>query len=745
MATLVITAVGAVFGRGPIASLAGAVFGFAAQSLFGGGGRSVQGPRLSDLSVQSSAYGTPLARLYGTIRASGSVIWATDIGETAHRSGGGKGKPKTTTYSYSASFAVALSGRPIRAIRRIWGDGKLMRSASGQWIIPAKMRLYKGEGDEAADPLIVSAEGLSATPAYRGMAYVVFEDLDLSEFANHIPSLSFEVEADAGPVGAETVIDDLAGATGFAPVLAGGAATRMRGFGIASGGPVRSVFETLAKIDPLFLRDDGERIALSLEAEPAPIEIAGLDLGAVAANSRAERAERKSVRRGASGVTPAEVSIGYFDIDRDYQTGLQRSHFGHGTGVERIELPAALVSGEAKALARRKMIELAARKVTATLRLPYRAITLRPGDVVRAGGDGALWRVREITIERMVAELGLERVAQLPLAIASDADGGRVAVQNGVPNGETLLEVMDLPPLFDELPGSPRVWIGASGRTAGWRRADVSLSLDGGANWQALTTATGGSVTGKTLGALAPAGALLWDDLNTLDVELTHDGMWIEGRSDEALLAGGNLALVGDELIQFGRAEAIGPRRFRIGRLLRGRRGTEWAAAAHAPGGRFVMIDPALAGAFDLPVSRIGSTVLFMAVGPGEDPGAAEPVSLLLRGASLLPPAPVHLQAERLSNGDIAIRWIRRSRQGWGWIDGVDAPLGEESEAYRLIVQPLGGSERIAQTASPAFVYALSDQIFDGGDATRLNIAVAQLSATAGAGRVAGINVTLDG
>src|SRR3546814_13531490 len=70
----------------------------------GAGGKSRQGPRLNDLAVQSSAYGTPLPRLYGMIRASGSVIWATDIRETAHRSGGGKGKPKTTTYSYAASL-----------------------------------------------------------------------------------------------------------------------------------------------------------------------------------------------------------------------------------------------------------------------------------------------------------------------------------------------------------------------------------------------------------------------------------------------------------------------------------------------------------------------------------------------------------------------------------------------------------------------------------------------------------------
>src|SRR3546814_18564058 len=91
----------------------------------------------------------PLERVYGMICVWGCGIWATDIRETVHRTGGGKCKPKTTTYSYAASFAVALSARPILSVKRIWGDGKLMRSAEGSWIIAANMRLYTGLEDEA--------------------------------------------------------------------------------------------------------------------------------------------------------------------------------------------------------------------------------------------------------------------------------------------------------------------------------------------------------------------------------------------------------------------------------------------------------------------------------------------------------------------------------------------------------------------------------------------------------------------
>ena len=71
------------------------------------------------------------------MRVAGTVIWSTDLIEDRNREGGGKGRPATTSYSYSASFAVALSARPVRAVHRIWADGKLLRGAVSLLIGPA--------------------------------------------------------------------------------------------------------------------------------------------------------------------------------------------------------------------------------------------------------------------------------------------------------------------------------------------------------------------------------------------------------------------------------------------------------------------------------------------------------------------------------------------------------------------------------------------------------------------------------
>jgi len=731
MATLVLTAVGTVVGS-PIFGLAAAGLGLG-QALFGSSGRR-EGTRLSDLAVQSSAYGAVLPRIYGRMRVAGSVIWATDIQESSQNGGGGKGKPKTTTYSYSVSLAIALSARPIRAIGRVWADGKLIRNADGDWLVPAAMRLHDGSDNRAPDPLIASAEGGATTPAYRGIAYVVFDDLDLTSFANHIPSFSFEVDADAGPASAGLVLDDLCAGMGFSPATNAEVAMPMTGFAISSSSTIRDVASTLLTIDDFVLLDDGNRAGFSFDVDSPTLLIDEADIGASGGTALDGDALRMTIERFASDTLPGEVDVSYCDIDRDYQTGLQRVLMDGGGATQRLDLPAALAAVDAKSLARRRLLRARAGRTTATLSLPYRNVTTRPGDRVRDPVHGLDWRVREWTVENHAVQLMLEREGGVMMPVTA-ADGGRSAAQLSLPNGPTVLDVLDLPPLFDELPVAPRLWVAAAGATEGWRRADVAWSADDGASWQSLFTATGASVIGRAVTLLPAGSAALWDDAHGVDVELMHDGMWLEGRSDESLLAGGNLALLGTELVQFGAVQSLGNRRFRLSHLLRGRRGTETAMPRHEVGERFILIDPALLGSFDAPVSLLGGRLLFRATGPGEAPDAVSPVALTLSAVALKPPSPVHLHAARQADGSILIRWMRRSRQGWAWLDGVDAPLGEEGENYRLSLRLDGAAERIATVTSPTFIYSVMDQEADGGGGSKMiEMRVSQISALVGPG-----------
>ena len=143
------------------------------------------GPRLETLKVQGTAEGSPMACVFGRARVTGQVIWAARFLEDKAKGRAGKGGPKTVDYVYSLSFAVALCEGEIDGIGRVWADGRLM-DLSG-----VAMRVYRGDEDQTPDSLIEAVEGDS--PAYRGTAYVVFEDLPLGPFGDRVPQLSFEV------------------------------------------------------------------------------------------------------------------------------------------------------------------------------------------------------------------------------------------------------------------------------------------------------------------------------------------------------------------------------------------------------------------------------------------------------------------------------------------------------------------------------------------------------------------------
>lgn len=184
------------------------------QAVMGGGSRVVETGRIDRFRLMGASEGGPIAQLYGRARIGGQVIWATRFKETVTTSkevtggttqstnsggkgfGGGGGSSRSSTskntvttkqYNYSVSLALALCEGEISRVARVWADGQE---------IPLRdltMRVYTGAEDQLPDPKIAAVEGTENAPSYRGIAYVVIEDLPLAAFGNRVPQFSFEV------------------------------------------------------------------------------------------------------------------------------------------------------------------------------------------------------------------------------------------------------------------------------------------------------------------------------------------------------------------------------------------------------------------------------------------------------------------------------------------------------------------------------------------------------------------------
>ena len=115
--------------------------------------------------------------------------------------------------------------------------------------------------------MLEAALGLEAAPAHRGLAYAIFEDLELADFANRVPRVSFEVFADgAAPMAmlADLGRDMGCSLTGALP------AARWTGFSVGRPVPLAKVIEVVGEAEPLTIVSAEHGLRLSA-ARPAKL------------------------------------------------------------------------------------------------------------------------------------------------------------------------------------------------------------------------------------------------------------------------------------------------------------------------------------------------------------------------------------------------------------------------------------------------------------------------------------------
>lgn len=186
------------FGFGPGFALFNLLF----QILFPKPDTIIEGPRLTDLKVQTSTLGKTIPRLYGTFRLAGNLFWLLNnqitevITDTERDAKGGLLGPKTIdrTFTYFATMAIEFAEGEVDGMLEIFADGKLIfdfkESNLGPGGVHGNIEFYNGTETQDPDPLIQADIGVTLTPAYRGVCYIVFDAMPLADFGNRIPNIT---------------------------------------------------------------------------------------------------------------------------------------------------------------------------------------------------------------------------------------------------------------------------------------------------------------------------------------------------------------------------------------------------------------------------------------------------------------------------------------------------------------------------------------------------------------------------
>ena len=211
-----LTVVGQVVGSyfGPIGSMIGGMIGSAIGSALWP--EQIEGPKLGEFQAMTSTYGAAIPLIWGGMRVGGNVFWCSPIREVEVTEEQGKGGGAEMTYTKRyADVAVGLCLGEIIGIRKIWNNQKLVYDLGDDADIGTiyasltqggeGMRFYPGSATQLPDPVIEAVKGVGSTPAYRGLAYIVFENLELG---TSFPNITAEVIRGGTTLGPRKVFEN---------------------------------------------------------------------------------------------------------------------------------------------------------------------------------------------------------------------------------------------------------------------------------------------------------------------------------------------------------------------------------------------------------------------------------------------------------------------------------------------------------------------------------------------------------
>lgn len=627
-----------------------------------GGGSTAQSSvtKVSTLSVQTSAYGVAITRMWGTARITGNIIWYGDFTAVEQAAAGGKGGGGSAPagYAYRTSVQMGLCDNPISGIVNVWQDKSKM-------VITGPLDFSVGSLTQSPWAYLTNKHPTEAL-AYPGLAWIGVANGNLGNSAS-LPNMSYEVVATSagaggtGDASSRVVIEDILRDVGY-PLARVGGLDAYENYCFAYGLFLSPVIDRQSRaadhLDELLEMTcatafwsegkiklvpfgDTVQTANGRTYTPAVTPIYALtddDFLPVEGEIFPIRVIRK-----APGDQKNSLRVEYKDRLQDYtstpvevQDDAHIAQFGSRPGDTR-RYEAIKVGSIAQTVAWMQLQRGLYVLSTYEFKLGWRYCRLEPMDVVTLTHPGMQMDavpVRILEIEdgpdgvfSIVAEDFVQGAGLAPLVQPPPAGGYSTNVN--VAPGDAAIPALFEPPVL--LAGQPEVWIATSGG-AHFGGCDVWVSLDN------VTYEHAGSLAGKSCyGTASLAAGADPDNANTLAVDLTISGGTLSGvtADDRDLLR--SLCVVGGELVSFRDATLTAPGRYSLSSLRRGAYGT--AAVAHPPGTPFVRLDGQVFR-YAVTPAMVGKTLYVKLQAYNEFGGAHQDIATLSPTAYVIKGAP---------------------------------------------------------------------------------------------------------
>lgn len=710
---------------------------------------------IGSMSVQTSAYGSPIPWVFGTARVSPNLLQYEDftaIPHTSSQSAGGKGgggDVTTTNYSYTAAVILGLTHGPIAGISKAWKDKDLTSLAE------LRLDLYSGTATQGAHPYMQTKHPDRAL-TYRGISYVAAGAYDLGQGAT-LGNHSFEVQTATTIPGRQdakisdvirAILTDKEQGLGLSDANLGDL-TQFDNFCLANGiwvSPVykeqKPAYEAIKRLLQIGFADcvrsngvlkimpysDAAAGSALAEYNPTIAPCADLTDDDFLTSDSPVKITRKSLTE-----TFNHVKVKFSDRSNDYNDSVAEAKdqadieaFGLRT-MSDVELKEICDPAVAQKVADFILQRSLSIRNEYEYQLPWKYCWLEPMDVVnlwypRKGLAGQPVLITEIaededgtlTVKAEDYPLGANRATLVPPTTTSGYTPD-FAVD---PGNATAPAIIEAPLALAN--GEPQLWLATAGG-ANWGGADVWVSTDN-ASYQKVGRHTTKSRYG-TLTAPLPSGAAL-DSLSTLSVDLSASGGVLQGGTQQNALDLLTRSMVGGEFFAFANANLTGLNKYSLQYLVRGAYGSD--IVDHAAGEAFVRLDDGLF-AYSYPKEWMGKTIWIKLV------------SLNVYGGGIQDLSEVPAYTYKIQGAPIGV--VQNLRITSAWSAGADVKVGwdvvQDADSYD--VEIWAGSTptkvRSINVTNNAISYQPQDQRADGGPWRSVTIKVRSRALTGRTGR----------
>ena len=448
--------------------------------------------------------------------------------------------------------------------------------------------------------------------------------------------------------------------------------------------------------------------------------------------------------RGKDTELPYQVTVKFSDTERDHEINslYSRRLTGNSLSVMTMELPLDMSSSKAQQVAEINLFTSWWSRQMVSQSASHKQLKFEPTDLISFTKDGLPTQTMRITKKDLGAngEIRLEMVRDEPSIYTSYATGtsGNYIGQTVYIPIPSALYTLDIPLLRDQDDGYGYYMAANGFWSSVWTGCTVYRSADDGATYSNIETFTSPVSSGMTLTALGGfSGGNVFDELNALRVSMMSGTL--SSLTEAQVLAGGNTAIVGGEILQFKNAYLVSAGVYDLSGLLRGRRGTEWAIGSHAINERFIMASLSTWSREVLQASDLARVLFFKPVSFGMGITQTPSQTLTFAAIGLKPYSPVLPGVGRDASGNITLQWVRRTRVGGAWLNNIDAPLSEDSELYDVEIYSSNTyatlKRAISDQTSATASYTSAMQVTDfGGNQSTIYFKIYQKSAQYGRG-----------